>query len=196
MRRAGRRLGRDGVSRGGAETRLAPASPRVRPPFAAGASSRGLSGVALRVGLCGRARRSPSRRLVAVFRAAFLATSWRRALRRFAGRLPGGRLSPSSALELSSGQPSSLPAALRAAVRGVLDLAMGRPFQRTSIDRATISIVSSIAYPNSDPGAASRPRPMLERRACPADCNNPGAPAPDQARQSIDRGGLVRHVER
>jgi hypothetical protein len=43
------------------------------------------------------------------------------------------------------------PAALRAAVRGVLDLAMSRPFSGRRIDRPTLSIVSSIAYPNSEP---------------------------------------------
>ncbi len=43
----------------------------------------------------------------------------------------------------------ALPAALRAAVRGVLDLAMKASFQRASIDKLPLSIVSSIAYPNS-----------------------------------------------
>ena len=63
------------------------------------------------------------------------------------------------------------PAALRAAVRGVLDLAMSRPFSGRRIDRPTLSIVSSIAYPNSGTSAEARRRsqssraPMLEHRA-------------------------------
>ena len=58
------------------------------------------------------------------------------------------------------------PAALRAAVRGVLDLAMSRPFSGRRIDRPTLSIVSSIAYPTSGTSAEARRGAKAAERQC------------------------------
>lgn len=80
------------------------------------------------------------------------------------------------------------PAAFRAAGRLLFALAIVAVLSVWLVDTTPITSVSSIAYPNS----GSRP----PRRALSADSQLRGAGPRPQARQSNDRGGLARHVER
>ena len=82
-------------------------------------------------------------------------------------------------------------AALEAGADLVLDLAMrASPFSSASVDSNSISGVSSIAYPNSGRRLHDLPNASL------SDKHIMGPPVPTPIRQSIDRGGLARHVER